>query len=154
MLLLSLCLTGTAHAKDLRQRVGVGYSNQLPHIDALSVKVGLPTQDPSVNVQVQGLFGVSLLDETDDAMFAGGRLLYGVVAEDNMNLYAIGGAGFFMNGARRGLRLQPALGAEFFLFGLENLGFSLEWGLTVDMAGGRDLYTVGSGAGLGVHYWF
>ncbi len=154
MLLLSLTLLGTAEAKDLRQRVGVGYSNQLPHIDALSVKLGLPTQDPALNVQLQALFGVSLLDDTDDALFAGGRLLYGVVAEDDMNVYAIAGAGFFTNGARSGLRLQPALGCEFFLFGLENLGFSLEWGLTIDMAGGRDLYTVGSGAGLGVHYWF
>jgi hypothetical protein len=154
MLLLSLLLVSEAEAKDLRQRVGVGYANQLPHIDALSVKLGVPTSDPAVNVQVQGLFGVSLLDDTDDALFAGGRVLYGIVAEDNLNLYAIAGAGYFQNGARSGFRLQPAIGSEFFLFGLENLGFSLEWGLTVDFAGGRDLYTVGSGAGLGVHYWF
>ena len=154
MLLLSLLMVNEAEAKDLRSRIGVGYANQLPHIDALSVKLGVPTAGPAVNVQVQGLLGLSLLDDTDDAMFAGGRVLYGVVAEDNMNLYAIGGAGYFQNGARAGLRLQPAVGAEFFPFGLENLGFSLEWGLTFDFAGGRDLYTTGSGAGLGVHYWF
>ena len=44
------------------------------------------------------------------------------------------------------------MGADFFLFGLDNLGFTVEWGLNLD-TGGTGLGTAAA-VGAGVHYWF
>ncbi len=154
-LVLGLLLPGSAHAKDLRQRVGVGFSNQFGHLSSLSVKVGMPTSNPAVNIQAQLVGGYSVLNNTSPAWFVGARGLYGFVAEDNMNLYLAGGVGFKADGVDNALRLQPALGAEFFLFGLENLGLSAECGVDLDLLGpGVDTYTFGGAAGVGAHYYF
>jgi hypothetical protein len=51
------------------------------------------------------------------------------------------------------LRIQPAMGADFFLFGLENLGFTVEWGLNLDLTGQSGIATTAA-VGAGVHYWF
>ncbi len=52
------------------------------------------------------------------------------------------------------MRLQPALGAEFFLYGLENLGFSTEWGLNLDLAKTTRVDTISGGPAVAVHYYF
>ena len=90
-------------------------------------------------------------------------MLFAFLAEDNLNLYAGVGAGYagFDDGSRA-VRAQPALGVEFFLFGLENLGLSAEFGVNVDVgisSSGIDV-TTGAGpdassfAAIGVHYYF
>ncbi|HJN75366.1 MAG TPA: hypothetical protein QGF58_15665 [Myxococcota bacterium] len=154
LLLLGSLSISPAHAKDLRKRVGVGLDNQFGHVSSFSVKAGIPTPDPAINLQVQGTFGLSVLDGAADDWWFGGRVLYGVVAEDNMNLYAAAGAGWRVAGRDKSLRLYPAVGTEFFLFGLENLGLSAEVGLGIDLGTGADFYSVGSAAGMGVHYYF
>ena len=152
LLLLSLPLN--AHAKDLRNRFGVGFQNQLPPLGALSLKYWLPTGSPAVNVAVEGVAAVSVDDNSADEMFFGGRLLYAFVTEDNMNLYGAAGAGFMTLGDLQNVRLQPALGVEFFFFGLENLGFVAEVATTLDLGEATKLFTVSGGPGIGVHYYF
>ncbi len=152
---LGLLLPAQAQAKDLRQRVGLGFSNQFGHLSSLSVKYGMPTNNPAVNIQAQLVGGYSLLNNTTPAWFVGGRGLYGFVAEDNMNLYLAAGVGYKADGVDNALRIQPALGAEFFLFGLENLGLSAECGVDLDLLGpGVDTYTFGGAAAVGAHYYF
>ena len=52
-LLLGALLSPTsAHAKDLRNRVGVGYNAWFGQVNALSVRYGLPTGDPAINIQL------------------------------------------------------------------------------------------------------
>ena len=82
-----------------------------------------------------------------------GRLLYGFVAEDNMTLFAAGGIGIPDRVEANTVRIQPAMGADFFLFGLDNLGFTVEWGLNLDTGGSLGLETAAA-MGAGVHYWF
>ncbi|MCP4804861.1 MAG: hypothetical protein GY913_02595 [Proteobacteria bacterium] len=157
---LCLCITAgltwsaDAEAKDLRKRVGVGFDNQFGHITSLSVKAGMPTPDPAINLQVQATLGFAVRDGAADDWWIGGRALYGLVAEDNMNLYVAAGAGWRVEGQDKGLRLQPALGTEFFPFGLENLGISAEAGAAIDLGTGVDAFGVGSAAGMGIHYYF
>ena len=165
-ILMSLLLVPSmASAKDLRKRVGVGYQNQLSEIPSISVKVGLPAESEAVNIQLGVSAGASILDGAEDRLFVGGRVLYGFVAEDNMNLYASVGAGFLQVSDLSGVRLQPAMGAEFFFFGLENLGVSAEWGVNLDYLSGTDpdgasrdgaldIYTVSGAPTLGLHYYF
>jgi hypothetical protein len=45
------------------------------------------------------------------------------------------------------------MGADFFLFGLENLGFTIEWGLNIDVGPTSGVSTTAAAA-AGAHYWF
>lgn len=149
---LLLALLPSADAKDLNGRLGVGFHQQFGDTSSLSVRYGLPTGSPTVNLHVEADVGLALDPVAGNGYFAGGRLLYGVVAEDNMNLYLAAGAGWV--GGPDVLRVQPALAAEFFLFGLENLGFSAEWGVNVDLGADSKVTTVGAGPAAAVHYYF
>jgi len=84
-------------------------------------------------------------------VLAMGRLLYGLVAEDNMNLFFGAGAGAFSADSLVTTRVQPVLGADFFPFGLENLGFTTECGVNIDIG---DEAGAGATVGAGLHYWF
>lgn len=148
-----LLLPDLALAKDLRQRVGVGMSRGLSPVGALSVRYGLPAKEPAVNFQAELVAGASVLAGSADTIFVGARGLYGVVAEDNMNLYLGVGAGYLQEGDRTGLRVQPAASMQFFPFGLENLGISAEMGLNFDYVGGLDIVTSAVPAAC-VHYYF
>lgn len=146
----------SAEAKDLRKRPGVGFNNQNGSYSALSFRYGIPTPDPVINVLAEITFGfaASSADDSEDGLYAGGRMLYGVVAEDNLNLYAAGGAGLLLTEGETLVRLTPGLSAEFFLFGVENLGFSAEWGVAVDLGAPTGIATFGAVPGVGVHYYF
>jgi len=148
-----LLLAVPAAAKDLRGRFGAGFNNQFGHVSALSARYAFPTSSPVVNVQVEGNFGLATSPLEDGKVFSGGRLLYGTIAEDNLNLFIAGGAGALMEGGVGTVRLQPAMGVDFFLYGLENLGMTLEWGLNLDLAEGASVSTTAAVA-AGAHYWF
>jgi hypothetical protein len=143
----------TAGAKDLRGRFGAGFHAGLGSVPAISVRYALPTGDPKVSIVVEADGGASIGGATTDVL-AGGRVLYGLVAEDNMNLYAGVGGFFVVQGGGPAARIQPALGAHFFLFGLENLGLSAEWGVNVDFGVPAALATVGGAPAVAVHYYF
>jgi hypothetical protein len=160
---LLFCSPG-AIAKDLRGRVGAGFNQQFGHVSALSVRYAIPTRSPAINVHLEANFGLdtSTTERFDPEqgqmvsgrnVFSGGRLLYGVVAEDNMNLFIGGGVGLLTDGDSNTVRFQPSMGADFFLFGLDNLGFTVEWGLNLDTGGTPGLETAAA-VGAGVHYWF
>lgn len=149
-MLLALLLVAPAPAKDLNGRLGIGASQQLG-VSALSARYGLPLGKPTTNVLVEADLGVGAGETT--TVFAGGRLLFGVVAEDNMNLNLAAGAGYAIAGDDSFLRVQPALGAEFFFFGLENLGFDAEIGLNVDV-GDVTGVSLGGAPMVGFHYYF
>ncbi len=143
-------LVATATAKDLHGTLGLGFDRHVGDGAALSARYWLPLGTAAPNIGVQAVLGLDTMAETPD-WAAGGRALYGFVEEDNMNLYAAVGA--YALGARRVVRFQPAVGAEFFLFGLEHLGISAQWALDLDLGQTGDVATRGSGAAA-VHYYF
>jgi hypothetical protein len=154
-----------ASAKDLRGRFAIGFTNQLSPVTAASVKYTFPAKHPTVNIQVQAMAGFALFNArtSNDQFFAGARMLFTFLAEDNLNLYAGGGAGYVrFDDGTKAVRAQPLIGLEFFFFGLENLGFSAELGLNVDIGlstAGVDIGTgagpdAGSFGGIGIHYYF
>ena len=171
VVLLTLAFVPTASAKDLNGRLGLGFAQQFGGsgtMSALSVRYGLPTGKPTTNVGVELDVGVDVADGTTD-LFGGARFLWGAVAEDNMNLNLGLGAGYLQRNAVEigsdgttsapapygTVRVQPSIGAEFFLFGLENLGFTAELGVNLDLVGGGvEVLTVGGAPGVGMHYYF
>jgi len=154
MLLALLLSASSADAKDLRSRLGVGFHQQFGSVTTLSARYGLPMPKPTQSLQLEADVGFDFTDGDPAAFFAGGRALYGVVAEDNLNLYLGAGAGYAVSGTSGFVRLQPAVGAEFFLFGLENLGFSVEWGVTIDLGAETGVSTFGTAPNAAVHYYF
>jgi hypothetical protein len=148
-----LLLALPASAKDLRGRYAVGFNDQFGHVSAISGRYTFPTTSAVVNVQVEGNFGLATSPEEDGKVFTGGRVLYGTIAEDNMNLFIAGGVGALMERGGSTVRLQPGMGADFFLCGLENLGLTIEWGLNLDLADGAQVSTTAAMA-AGAHYWF
>jgi hypothetical protein len=157
LLLSGVALTGlapgVAHAKDLRGRVGAGFNTSFGQVQAISARYGIPTSDPAINIQTEFDFGFASYENVTDGLFAGGRLLYGVVAEDNMNLYLGAGAGYVGYGTGNVVRIQPVASVDFFLFGLENLGFNASWGLNLDVGDQSGLATTAN-LGAGLHYFF
>ena len=134
---------GSAQAKDLSGRVGVGFNHNFGDRSTISIRYALPLGDPAVQVQVEGFGGLAINNANAGWFIAGGRALGAVVVEDNLNLYLAAGAGYMTDGTQNtsALRLQPAMGVEFFLFGLENLGFMTEWGVNVDLGSVTGLCT-------------
>ena len=154
LLFSALFFVPSAEAKDLRGRMGVGFNQQFGHVSALSARYGLPSSTPVVNVQLEGNFGLdSGAQEAGGRVFYGARVLYGFLAEDNMNLFFGGGVGGLTDGDSNTVRLQPSMGTDFFFFGLDNLGFTIEWGLNLDLGQQSRVETTAS-MGAGIHYWF
>ena len=155
ILLFAIFLPATAaQAKDLRGRTGVGFNQQFGHVSALSARYGLPTSSPVVNVHLEGNFGLDTgPQDSGGNVFYGARVLYGVLAEDNMNLFVAGGVGGLTNGDANTVRVQPSMGTDFFLFGLDNLGFTIEGGLIFDLGQQSRVHTTANMA-AGAHYWF
>lgn len=125
-------VTTTANAKDLATRLGIGYSNQF----------GLTEDLPSLAVRYypNGEYGIGAAlgvdTEEDNSRFGFLVKIYKLVfKEDNLNFYTGAGGGLVSreqtNQNDSGFDLSGFVGAEFFLPGLENLGFSFEAGVGV-----------------------
>ena len=129
--LVSLIAGHRAEGKDLTNRLGIGYSDQqadefLPSITAkyypnpktgLSLALGVDTQD---NFSRFGLLA---------------KLYRVIFTETNLNFYMGGGAGILSrevggnNGS--GFEFIGFVGVEYFIPGLECLGFSVETGIGI-----------------------
>ncbi len=152
--LLALALPASASAKDLNGRFGVGAEQASSGLSTLSFRIGFPTGKPTTNIGLGIDAGIDTLSSTGTTdYFGGARLYFGVVAEDNMNLYLGVAAGYASTDGVSAIRVGPNLGAEFFLFGLENLGFLAELQLNVDIGGSLRISTFGAPA-IGFHYYF
>lgn len=127
----SLILWGTGvQAKELASRLGVGFRNSyafdLPSLAAHYY--------PNSEYGLVGAIGIDTEDQNSKFAFSGGvrKIIF---TEENLN--------FFMGGVLSvisketdgstdsGFELGALVGTEFFLQGLENLGFNVETGMAV-----------------------
>lgn len=146
-----LLLSTAAHAKDLRGRFGLGFRQTFDSTTLVTARYTLPTREPVVQLQIEAFGGFAANRLEGSYALVGGRALMGFVVEDNMNVYGAAGGGLFLKEGSSQARIEPAIGSEFFLFGLENLGFVAEWGVDIDLGSPS---AVGTNAAVGVHYWF
>jgi len=129
---LSLSFSGGSHAKDLNSRLGIGYTNDF----------GLTNDLPSLTMRyfpngdyaIQGSLGVDTQKNNSSFGFMA-KIMKMVFKEDNLNFYTGVGAGVVSHETDSkndsGFDLSGLVGAEFFLPGLENLGFSFEAGVGI-----------------------
>jgi hypothetical protein len=145
-----------AQARDLQGRLGLGYNSQFANAYASGYRV------PGVSVKyamtrdlaVEGILGLST-GSPSNAVTAGkvSKILF---YETNLNFYSLGGLGLVSANNQSGIQLIAGFGVEFFIPGLESLGFAVETGGTFDNASGSyALRTMGvSFLDAGIHFYF
>ncbi len=151
--MLLLIAMSSADAKDLGNRFGVGFNNQLGALPAISARYGLPTANPAINIQVEADLGLNVVSGGTTEVLLGGRALYAVVVEDNMNLYAFGGGALSSADELTTIRVQPGMELQVFPFGLENVGINAGFGLNLDLGDAAGVSTTGALL-AGAPYWF
>ncbi len=136
-----ICIFGSTHdlwAKDLSNRLGIGYTRQLS-VDLPSITV---QYYPKSNLGISMALGVDA--QEDISKFGFMAKAYRIVfVEQHMNFYFGGGAGIFSQESpgfsagskagdnESGFALSAYGGGEFFIPGLDSLGFSFEFGVGV-----------------------
>jgi len=152
--LLSLPL---AHARDMHGRFGVGYNGQFSNnsstilggVPGLSIKYGL-TRD----IAAAAIVGASTASPTN---FVGGAKFFkNIFFETNLNFYFMLGGAVVAANSETGADFLGGLGTEFFIPGLESLGFSVETGVSFsNITGSFILKTMGvSFLEAGIHFYF
>ncbi len=130
-------IASVAHGRELSSRLGLGFSDQF----------GLSSSMPGVAVRYYptsdfGIMGILGVDTQKDASQFGflAKAFKVVFKEQNLNFYVGAGAGIvsqqnkMSNGTTSndsGFIADGFVGTEFFLAGLENLGFSVETGVGI-----------------------
>lgn len=156
--LLILILWGfasAAFARDMQGRLGLGFNRQWANFEyanrvpAVSIKYGL-TRD----IAFEGVAGVSTASPTNSV--AGIKLFKNLFFEQNLNFYFMLGGGLLRANNVSGAEFMAGFGAEFFIPGIESLGFSVETGGTLDnLSGSFALKTLGvSFLDAGIHFYF
>jgi hypothetical protein len=142
-----LLLSTHSFAADLRGRMGVGASNQLANnVPALSLKI-----QQSKTFAMGGVLGFK--SDQDHTLYGAGLKLYRIIFDEpQLNFYM---AGLFAtqnyldeksDKVKSGYQIDGTLGTEFHFQGLESIGFSFEFGLSVrnaNASGGTSFQTLG-----------
>ncbi|UOF02189.1 organic solvent tolerance protein [Bdellovibrio reynosensis] len=145
---------GTVQAKELTNRLGVGVKSNASIGIAELAAVYYPVSELAV------VGGLGIDTEKDNSKFtanAGVRRI--VFKEDNLNFY-MGGALGLVNletggNKESGFEINALFGAEFFLPGLENLGFTFEGGVGVVSLDDVRFKTIGNGPfSAGIVFYF
>ncbi len=128
---LAITVTSSAQAKDLTNRLGVGYANQFStNVPSLAVRYY-----PEKHLALGAELGVDT--EQGNSQFGFQVNVHRIVfTEPNLNFYMGSSVGLISTQAnasttQSGFELSAFVGTEFFLAGLPNLGFSMEAGVGV-----------------------
>lgn len=127
ILLNLLIFSNAALALNLTGRLGMGLSNQLANdVPAISFKV-----QNSSSSAYGGLVGIdSNTNYTDYGLgIKGYRLLFD---EPHLNFYFAGMGAILKKNDKSGYQIDGTMGSEFHIPGLESIGFSFEFGLSLN----------------------
>lgn len=147
-------LSSPAFAKELQGRLGLGYNSQFSNSSAtggvpgISLKYAL-TRD----IAVEAIVGVSTSSPSNSV--AAGKFFKNLFFETNLNFYAMAGGGIIGANGTTGTEFIGGFGAEFFIPGLESLGFSMETGASFgNLDGSFAFKTLGvSFLNAGIHFY-
>jgi hypothetical protein len=145
----------TASARDLQGRLGLGYNAEFVNslidqrVPGISLKYGL-TRD----LAAEAVFGLTTTSPTDTVTAV--KFFKNVFYETNLNFYFMLGGAVLTAQNRGGAEFLAGFGVEFFIPGLESLGFATETGGSFDnLTGSFALRTLGvSFLDAGIHFYF
>lgn len=144
-----------AAARDMQGRLGLGYNAEFANslvaerTPGISVKYGL-TRD----IAAEGIIGLSTSSPANTV--TGIKFFKNVFYETNLNFYFMLGGAILTANSRSGVEFLTGFGVEFFIPGLESVGFACETGGSVDnVTGSFVLRTLGvSFLDAGIHFYF
>lgn len=132
--ILILIFSSQLLAADLRGRMGVGATNQLANgLPAISLKI-----QQTKTFAIGGVLGFK--SDQNDTLYGAGVKLYRIIFDEpQLNFYM---AGLFAaqnylddtDKVKSGYQMDGTMGSEFHFQGLESLGLSFEFGLSVRSA--------------------
>ncbi len=141
--LLLLIFSSSSYAYSLLGRLGMGLTNQVDtDVTQLSIKM-----QKSKTLALGMLLG--LKSDTDDTTYAiGGKIYKLIYDEPQLNFYSSMLVAIFNttedSETKSRFQLDASFGAEFALRGLESMGLSFEFGLSINNRGGDTSFqTVG-----------
>lgn len=142
-------------SRDMHGRWGLGYNSQFSNVDqtngvpAVSVKYGM-TRD----IAFEFLLGLHTASPTNSLTAV--KLFKNIFLEDNLNFYFVLGGGLLSADSSSSAEFLVGFGAEFFIPGLESLGFAMETGASLsNVTGSFALKTMGvSFLNAGIHFYF
>lgn len=148
----------SAQARDLTQRLGLGFADQWANsnsnrpVPVLSAKYALSRQ-----IAISGVAGAALTDD-ENAYTLGAKFYRTVIDEPLSHFYFGGGAAMLKGdpagGSDTGFEMRAFLGAEFFFQGIESIGFSFEAGVSAASFGdGFNTNLTGDILGAGIHFY-
>lgn len=146
LILVLILLPSVVLGADLRGRLGVGMTNQLANdIPAISLKI-----QQSKTFALGGMVGFK--SDQDQTLYGAGIKLYRIIFDEpQLNFYMAGlfASENYLNNEHKvdtGYQIDGTMGSEFHFAGLESLGLSFEFGLSVrkaDPNGGSSFETLG-----------
>ncbi len=145
----------SAMAKDLSNRLGLGFKNQSStELPGIAVQYW-----PGADLGLSASLGIDT--QTNNSKFGAMLKLYRIIfPEDNLNFYLGAGAGILSietaGNNESGFELLGFAGFEAFLAGLENVGFNFEFGTAItSISSGTRFRTLGdSPVRAGVTFYF
>lgn len=144
--LLPLLAAAPAQARDLQGRLGLGFNDQFANsrvagstsVPAVALKYAF-TKD----LALETALGFSTATPTNSVI--GFKLFKNIFFETNLNFYAMGGLGLVRASGHSGTDFIAGFGSEFFIPGLESVGFSFEMGAAMtNITGSTALSTFGA----------
>jgi len=153
--ILSLSVSLSSEARELQGRMGLGYNSQfvnsseLERVPAVSLKYGL-----SRELATELLLGFSTTTPTNRV--TGIKIFKNIFFETQLNFYGFLGAGLLSARGNSGFQCMGGFGAEFFIPGVESLGFAMETGGSMDtLSGSLAVRTMGASfLDAGIHFYF
>ncbi len=148
-------LSPVAHARDMQGRLGFGFNRQFSNmsgtnaVPGVSVKYGL-TRD------IAAEFVVGVATTTPGNSVTALKIFKNFFYEPNLNFYFLLGGGILGVNGSTAAEFISGLGAEFFIPGIESLGFSFEAGGSfTNVTGSFALKTFGASfLEAGMHFYF
>ena len=149
-----------SEARDLQGRLGLGYNSEFANstafsrVPGVSVKYGL-TRD----IAFEGIVGLATTSPSNSVTAV--KFFKNLFYETNLNFYFMMGGGILSSttpagAAASGAQFLGGFGTEFFIPGIESLGFAVETGASFDnLSGSFALRTLGvSFLDAGIHFYF
>ncbi len=155
MIVILFFVPNLSQARELHGRLGVGFNSEFANsslaggVPGVSLKYGL-TRDIGFEV----IAGVATSSPTNSVTAV--KLAKHLFMETNLNFSFFLGGGILSGGGNSGAEFMGGFGAEFFIPGIESLGFSTDVGASFDnLSGSFVVKTLGvSFLNAGIHFYF
>jgi hypothetical protein len=145
-----------ASARDLQGRLGLGYNAQFANqreengkVPAIAAKYAV-TKD----IAVEGILGLATTKPGNSVV--GMKFFKNLFFENNLNFYSMLAGALVTANDKSGIDLQGGFGTEFFIPGLESVGFSFEVGAELtNLSGSMVFRTMGASfLDAGMRFYF